>query len=150
MKAKINFLNQSRIKFKYLKLFRKIFKLLVEKEQITGEISLDLMLITQRKAQKLAIKFKSINYIPDVLSFPSNLIIAKKNFRLHFLGEIFMTPAKIIKQANEYGHSEEREFSYLFVHSIYHLLGFDHQDEKTNKLMDEKVENILINLGINR
>ncbi|CNR99065.1 metal-binding heat shock protein [Salmonella enterica subsp. enterica serovar Typhimurium str. DT104] len=61
-----------------------------------------------------------------------------------------MTPAKIIKQANEYGHSEEREFSYLFVHSIYHLLGFDHQDEKTNKLMDEKVENILINLGINR
>lgn len=150
MKATINFLNQSKIKFKYLKLFRKIFKLLVEKENLVGEINLDLMLITEQKAQKLALEFKKQDYIPDVLSFPSNFFVNDSDSSFHFLGEIFMTPTKILKQAHEYGHSEEREFSYLFVHSIYHLLGFDHQDEQANKRMHEKVEDILVILGISR
>ncbi|AJC49963.1 rRNA maturation RNase YbeY [Mycoplasma flocculare] len=150
MKATINFLNQSRVKFEYLNLFRKVFKYLIEKEKMSGEINLDLMLVTEGKAKKLALEFKKQDYIPDVLSFSSNLLIRESELNLHFLGEIFMTPAKILKQANEYGHSEMREFSYLFVHSIYHLLGFDHQNSYTNKQMHEKVEDILKNLGISR
>ncbi|MBG0730939.1 rRNA maturation RNase YbeY [Mycoplasma sp. 'Moose RK'] len=150
MQLKIHFLNQSKISFNYLKLFRKIFALIAKYENFSGEINLDLTLISMQKAQKLAIKYKNKNYVPDVLSFPNDLVIQENGIKLKFLGEIFMTPAKIYEQAKKYGHSTKREFSYLFAHSLYHLLGFDHQDEKTNQFMHEKVEKILEELEIMR
>lgn len=54
-------------------------------------------------------------------------------------------------QAQEYGHSLERELSYLAVHSVLHLLGYDHVDEGPQKVqMREREEAILSRLGITR
>nr|WP_303652185.1 rRNA maturation RNase YbeY [Mesomycoplasma ovipneumoniae] len=150
VKILINFENQSKVKFKFLKLFKKIFEIFAKNENLQGEINLDLMLISEEKAQKLALKFKNKDYVPDVLSFPSGLKIQENNLQIHFLGEIFMTPSKIQKQAKDYNHTEIREFSYLFAHSLYHLLGLDHDNDENNKFMHEKVENILKNLEIFR
>ena len=55
-----------------------------------------------------------------------------------------------IEQATEYGHSFEREFSYMLVHGFYHLMGYDHMEESDKKEMRAKEENILNTLTILR
>ena len=57
---------------------------------------------------------------------------------------------RVKKQAEEYGHSFERELAYMVVHSFYHLLGEDHIKEEDKKQMREKEENVLSQLNINR
>ena len=57
---------------------------------------------------------------------------------------------RVQAQAIEYGHSFERELSYMVVHSFYHLLGYDHIKEEDKKLMRPKEENILQKLNITR
>ena len=53
-------------------------------------------------------------------------------------------------QAKEYGHSNRRELAYLVVHSVLHLLGYDHMEPDQARVMEEKQEKILQNLGISR
>ena len=66
------------------------------------------------------------------------------------LGDIIISIEKVKEQAIEYGHSFEREFSYMIVHGFYHLMGFDHIKEEDKLLMRPKEENILNKLGIKR
>ena len=51
------------------------------------------------------------------------------------LGEIYISIDKALEQAKEYGHSEKREFCFLFVHGLLHLLGYDHMNSEDEKVM---------------
>ena len=66
------------------------------------------------------------------------------------LGDIVVSVDKVKEQAIEYGHSFERELSYMIVHGFYHLMGYDHIEEDDKKVMREKEENILKKLDITR
>ena len=66
------------------------------------------------------------------------------------MGDIFISYDKVLEQANEYGHSELREFAFLVTHGLYHLLGYDHMNENDEKIMFEKQEKILELLKIER
>ena len=66
------------------------------------------------------------------------------------LGDIVVSVDKVKEQAIEYGHSFERELSYMIVHGFYHLMGYDHIEENDKKIMREKEENILEKLSISR
>ena len=66
------------------------------------------------------------------------------------LGDVVICTEKAREQAVEYGHSYERELMYLFVHSIFHLLGYDHELEEEKKEMRKKEELIMSALGIER
>ena len=66
------------------------------------------------------------------------------------LGDIVISIEKVEEQAKEYGHSFEREFSYMLVHGFYHLMGYDHIKEEDKIIMRPKEENILNQLGIRR
>ena len=66
------------------------------------------------------------------------------------LGDVVLCREKIRQQAVEYGHSEERELVYLFVHSLLHLLGFDHMDEDEKKVMREKEEAVMTAMELAR
>lgn len=57
---------------------------------------------------------------------------------------------KVYSQAEEYGHSTEREFSFLFAHSMLHLLGYDHMEPEEAAVMEKKQSEALKELGINR
>ncbi|MFQ9985223.1 MAG: rRNA maturation RNase YbeY, partial [Lachnospiraceae bacterium] len=57
---------------------------------------------------------------------------------------------RVASQALEYGHSELREFSFLIVHSVLHLIGFDHMNESDRLLMEQKQRDIMNALGILR
>jgi probable rRNA maturation factor len=66
------------------------------------------------------------------------------------LGDIVISYERAKEQAEEYGHSVEREVCYLAVHSMLHLVGYDHMVESDKVMMREKEESILIKLNINR
>ena len=57
---------------------------------------------------------------------------------------------RVREQAEEYGHSFERELSYMLVHGFYHLMGEDHMEEEEKKQMRKKEENVLQQLNITR
>lgn len=103
---------------------------------------------------------RGIDRATDVLSFPiletdenGELIVYEEDLcdGAVMLGDIMISTEKALAQAEEYGHSPLREFSFLTVHSMLHLLGYDHersQEEET--LMFQKQEEILTLLGITR
>ena len=66
------------------------------------------------------------------------------------LGDIVISTEKAAEQAESYGHSLERELSFLAVHGILHLLGYDHMDAEQEKIMFDKQEQVLEELDIKR
>ena len=66
------------------------------------------------------------------------------------LGDTIISIDKVKRQAKEYGHSFERELSYMLVHSFYHLMGYDHIKEEDKKKMRPKEEKVLNDLKITR
>ncbi|WP_027091127.1 rRNA maturation RNase YbeY [Cohnella thermotolerans] len=66
------------------------------------------------------------------------------------LGDIVISVPRALAQAEEYGHSVERELGFLFVHGFLHLLGYDHEDENGEKEMFAKQEAVLSKAGLSR
>ena len=112
---------------------------------------------TPKKIQEINKEYRGIDKATDVLSFPmfeKNELdekIAKKDFENEdILGDIVISVEKVKEQAIEYGHSFERELSYMLVHGFYHLMGYDHIKEEDKKIMRPKEEKILETLKISR
>ena len=102
--------------------------------------------------QKINKKYRNIDKPTDVLSFPmfekeeiQELI--KENYQVDdVLGDIIISIPRVKEQAIEYGHSFERELSYMCVHGFYHLMGYDHirdEDKKEMRAKEDEVLNIL-------
>ena len=107
--------------------------------------------------QRLNKEYRNIDRPTDVLSFPMyeknelDEIIKQKDFEYtDILGDMVISIEQVQIQAEEYGHSFERELSYMVVHSFYHLLGYDHIKEEDKKIMRPKEEYVLSELGITR
>ncbi len=66
------------------------------------------------------------------------------------LGDIIISVEKVEEQAQEYGHSELREFAFLVAHSMFHLCGYDHMEANEAAVMEQKQEAVLTQLGITR
>ena len=66
------------------------------------------------------------------------------------LGDIMISKDRVIAQAEEYGHSEKREFAFLVAHSVLHLIGYDHMTEDDAAVMEAKQKAYLDALGIKR
>ena len=112
---------------------------------------------TPRKIQEINKEYRGIDKATDVLSFPmfeKNELdekIAKKDFENEdILGDIVISVEKVKEQAIEYGHSFERELSYMLVHGFYHLMGYDHIKQEDKEEMRPKEEKILNDLKILR
>ena len=77
--------------------------------------------------------------------------IAAKDYKHEdVLGDIVISLEKVKEQAEEYGHSFERELSYMIVHGFYHLMGYDHIEEADKVEMRAKEEAVLEKLNIKR
>ena len=94
--------------------------------------------------------YRGKDTVTDVLSFPQYENPRESDDPVLLLGDVVICPEIAMVQAEEYGHSDERELVYLFVHSVYHLLGYDHQEEDETVLMREREEQILSQLGLGR
>ena len=113
-------------------------------------------LTVPEEIQKLNKEYRKIDRATDVLSFPmfekdeiQELI--KENYSVpDALGDIVISIPKVYEQAEEYGHSFERELSYMCVHGFYHLMGYDHIIEEDKKKMRAKEDEVLNILHITR
>ena len=105
-----------------------------------GEVSISFM--DYEAIRQLNLEYRQLDATTDVLSFPQLESLAEaKTLDYLFLGDIVINLDQVARQAGEYGHSQARELSYLTVHSLYHLLGFDHlaDDDKQQMRQKEKV-----------
>ena len=119
--------------------------------QVNAEISVSF--VDNEEIRRINKKFRKIDRETDVLSFPILDFSEKHDFdsnTFYELGDIIISYEKALSQAESYNHSIEREIAFLSVHSMLHLLGYDHMTEEEEKLMFAKQEDILSKLNITR
>lgn len=122
-----------------------------------SKLYISITLTTPENIRKYNKEYRNIDKETDVLSFPMfekdelESKIKNKDFEnIDILGDMVISIPQVEAQAKEYGHSFERELAYMVVHSFYHLMGYDHIEEKDKLKMRPKEENILNRLNITR
>ena len=127
-----------------------------EENMQNANISISIILTTPENIKEINTKYRNIEKETDVLSFPMfekeeiKQMILNKNNIPEVLGDIIVSIEKVKEQSKEYGHSFERELAYMIVHGFYHLMGYDHIEEKDKIEMRPKEEKILEKLDIKR
>ena len=114
---------------------------------------INIILTTPNRIREYNQKYRKIDKETDVLSFPmfeKDEIGLQVGFGQEVLGDLIISIERVKEQAKEYGHSFEREFSYMLVHGFYHIMGEDHIEEKDKEIMREKEETVLQALKIER
>lgn len=130
-------------------------------EQCDFEAQISITFTDNEGIREINDEYRDIDKPTDVLSFPmlefdEDGQILDNEFEYDedgaiMLGDIVISLEKAQSQAEEYGHSMEREIAFLCAHSMLHLLGYDHvNSEEEEKIMFSKQEEILNNLGITR
>ncbi len=134
----------------------------------------ELLLVSEEEIRRLNREQRQVDKITDVLSFPASDLVAgepiraaehtdcvepvmgrrkgewvEKGARL-FLGSVVICEKRAREQAEEYGHSYERELFYLAVHGVLHCLGYDHETEEERAVMREKEEYVMQKMGLSR
>lgn len=126
------------------------------------DLSSEVVIVDEEEIRRLNSEIRNIDKVTDVLSFPSldgirGKALLKKQYPADcdedgnlFIGSIAVCEAKAKEQAEEYGHSFERELNYLVTHGIFHLLGYDHMTEEDKQEMREREERVLKKLNLSR
>ncbi len=113
------------------------------KHEKVKNANFSIVFVGNEKIQWLNKNYRNKDSITDVISFAfeDNAKVVYNDIR--FLGEIYVCIPRMKEQADSYGHSEIRELSFLVVHGLLHLLGFDHMTKEDEKVMFELQEKIL-------
>mgnify|MGYP002552645809 CR=1 FL=1 len=134
-----------------------IYECFKEEKLLDSKLIITITLTTPEEIRKINKKYRKIDKETDVLSFPmfekeelEEKIKSEDFLYEDVLGDIIISIDRVKEQAEEYGHSFERELSYMVVHGFYHLMGYDHIEEQDKKIMRPKEEKILSNLKITR
>lgn len=128
------------------------------------EAEVNLLLTMNEQIHEMNLEFRGIDRATDVLSFPmvdyeqpgefDFLEEADEYFHPEtgelLLGDIVISKENVIEQAEEFGHSIEREFAFLIAHSVLHLTGYDHIEEEERLVMEDRQRQILSKLNILR
>ena len=141
-------------------LIRKVIRTALAAEGMTLPCEVDVLLTDDEAIHQINKDMRDVDRATDVLSFPEFDLTpgelpdaedADPGTGLIPLGDMVISMEHVAAQAKEYGHSDRRELSYLVVHSVLHLLGYDHLDEgPQKKQMRAREEAILAELGITR
>lgn len=147
--------NDSQIAF-----IRRAVRTVLAAEGVDFPCEVDVLVTGDEEIRELNREARQVDKATDVLSFPAFDLEpgelpgpedADPGTGLVPLGDMMISLEHVAAQAKEYGHSNRRELAYLTVHSVLHLLGYDHMDEGPMKRrMREREEAILGELGITR
>ncbi|MBP3603732.1 MAG: rRNA maturation RNase YbeY [Lachnospiraceae bacterium] len=134
-------------------------------EKCPYEAQVNLLITDDQGIREFNRDHRNIDKATDVLSFPmiefenaGDFSVVENHEADYFdpesgellLGDIILSADKIIKQAEEFGHSIKREFAFLVTHSLLHLCGYDHMEDEERTLMEKKQNEILDKVGITR
>lgn len=145
-------------------LAKKVINAALDYVECPYEAEVNLLLTMDEEIKEMNQNFRRIDKSTDVLSFPMIDYDEAGNFEfLEFvndafhpetgelvLGDIVISKEKVIAQAEEYGHSIEREYAFLIAHSMLHLFGYDHMEDEERRVMEAKQKEILEILKITR
>ncbi len=115
-----------------------------------GDGEFNVIIVNEKKIHELNKTYRGVDRVTDVISFAleDDKSFQIENYRM--LGDIYICIEKVKSQAILYGHSFKRELSFLAVHGLLHLLGYDHMNEEDEKIMFAKQEEVLLRYGITR
>ena len=135
-------------------LIRRCCNASLQLEQFKGSVEVDVRFVDNAAIRELNKTHRHIDSETDVLSFPmgeNGKYDVNPETGAFMLGGIVISVEKAFAQAEEYGHSLEREMAFLTVHSMFHLLGYDHVNGGLEAVrMREKEETVLTQLGLKR
>lgn len=123
----------------------------LELEGVEPELEISVLLVDNAGIREINRDHRQLDKATDVLSFPqfnSKDEVAAAGYAA--LGDIVLSLEKAREQAEEYGHSLEREIGFLTVHSMLHLLGYDHDTEENTAAMQARERCILEALQLTR
>lgn len=140
------------------KLVESVITAALESEAPDGHYEVSVVYTDNAEIRMLNKQYRQIDSSTDVLSFPmlefsTPGVICEETNDLDdtiALGDIVLSLELAALQAKEYGHSLTRELAYLTVHSVLHLLGYDHMEEAERAVMRAKEEEVLSRMNINR
>ncbi|GAA0181938.1 rRNA maturation RNase YbeY [Clostridium sediminicola] len=148
------------------KIVEKIIEFTLEKENVNLETEISLIFVDNDTIKGINYETRNINKETDVLSFPmlsypngkvykeiyNNESFSYEDFNEGnlVLGDIVLSLEKAKEQSNEYNHSFFREVCYLCIHSLLHLLGYDHMKDDEKVIMRKREEEILNEFNIVR
>lgn len=151
--------------FDYEALAKHVIEFALEHEEFPYECEVNLTLTDNEGIREINRTYREIDKPTDVLSFPlinyekaGDFSALEENYDDNFnpdtgeimLGDIIISIEKVKEQADSYGHSIEREFAFLILHSMLHLFGYDHMTEEEAAIMEEKQKIILDKMKIFR
>ena len=148
----------------YQEVAQRVGDAVLDYEQCPYESEVELLLTMDEEIREMNREFRDIDRATDVLSFPMIAYESPADFAFLeedescfdpdtgelMLGNIVISKQKVVEQAEEYGHTVEREYAFLIAHSMLHLLGYDHMEEEERAVMEKKQREILDGLGITR
>lgn len=118
----------------------------LEWENFEGKAEVSVTLVDSEEIRRLNSEYRGVDRETDVLSFP----LEEEEFpgqKITFLGDVIVCPKVIFSQAKDFGTSYRQEFCLMVIHSVLHLLGYDHMEEEEKKEMFCKQEKILYTLS---
>lgn len=141
------------------KKIKKVIEYALKEEKVNIDYEISVIYIDNKQIKELNRKYRDIDRETDVLSFPMLQYPEKKVFKETYnnfkfddsyfdkdklvLGDIAVSLEKAVEQSEEFGHSFLREVCYLTIHSVLHLLGYDHMEEDEKIIMRKREEEIL-------
>ena len=147
-----------RFDFHYRTAIEKAVDMVMREYQVPSFLDVNVMIVTSDVIREINAQNRNIDQVTDVLSFPYFEFDSPGDFDKEnppwdegdILGDIVLCADKVISQALEYGHSQKREMVFLTVHSMLHLLGYDHMEASDAEVMEAKQDEIMNKLGILR
>ncbi len=127
-----------------------VIKRVLDHEKVKNSL-VSIIFVDKEEIQKINREMRGMDNVTDVISFAleDNDVFAFED-QIRVLGDIYVCIPRMQSQALEYGHSEKRELSFLIVHGLLHLLGYDHIEAEDEKEMFSLQEEILNEEGITR
>ena len=138
------------------KLIKTVVKTVLKEENVIQDLEIYVTLTNNEQIHKINLEQRNVDRPTDVLSFPMfereeiPSLKEENKEEPYILGDIIVSIEKVKEQAEEYGHSFERELAYLVTHGMLHLLGYDHMIEEEKNEMRKREEEILGKLKITR
>lgn len=128
-------------------LIEKSIAAVLKVENLDENVEVSVSFVGDEEIRDLNRDYRGVDKSTDVLSFPidDEFIIVSR-----ILGDVIINTRRVMEQAEELGHSNERELSYLTVHSILHLLGYDHMEDEDKREMREREKLAMKELSIYR
>lgn len=165
MTINIEYETDKELEIPYEKIVNDIVPAALDYEQCPYEAEVNVILTDNDAIREINRDYRQIDAPTDVLSFPmidfeqeSNFDHVEEQVEDYFnpetgeliLGDIIISVEKVMEQAEQFGHSKERELAFLIAHSMLHLCGYDHMEEDERERMEQRQREILEKEGYSR